>query len=408
MKASGSGEHREPSRAASLSLDFSSGKGGSQLPTPRLLYSTSRGLSLQESGVELCDMPVRLQLNVSEELERPISLSIVNRQDAPPADSSASQAADRLSRAAQPRDSVLDTLAAGENPHSAAQTAPLPRPAVARHAPAMHQSPQPAQGPEQGSAFAEVAAAGVDLLESDASKSLRSEQASASGSAVQQHASEQRAQQSEAVSTADASQRTSPVGEQVRAQLVEQEVHASLEPSTSDDSSPTATRSHTAAARPSHENRPPALKQGSTAIVPDPDAQYASSHSDAPAGTTATSNEGKADAGPIVKPALKGLNVAKPPIGGSKPSSTAVSPTASSMQHAAEPDEAALHGSALSDQEALSPSALSDSSEFGGRAQQGSGRDGHSHAGHVDWNELGKRSSRLAALAGKGSSPPVA
>lgn len=97
----------------------------------------------------------------------------------------------------------------------------------------------------------------------------------------------------------------------------------------------------------------------------------------------------------LIKPALKGLTVPKPPAGGSRSASTAVSPSAMTSTSPAAADQAAA-----SEQEALSPSALSDSSEFGGRPQQGHSRDGHSHTGHVDWNELGKRSSRLAALAG--------
>lgn len=97
----------------------------------------------------------------------------------------------------------------------------------------------------------------------------------------------------------------------------------------------------------------------------------------------------------LIQPALKGLTVPKPPAGGSRPASTAVSPTAATSKSPAAADRAAA-----SEHEALSPSALSDSSEFGGRPQQGHSRDDHSHTGHVDWNELGKRSSRLAALAG--------
>ena len=402
-RASGSGEHGEASPAASLSLDFSSGKAGSQLPTPRLMYSTSRGLSLQESGVELCDMLVRVQLEVSEDLERPVNISIVRRQDAPPADSTASQAANRLSRAAALKDSAPDTSAPGEDPPVAAQAAALPKPAVARQSPAAHQPAQLKQDPMQGSAFAEVAAAGVDDPDSGSSKDLRSQQGRAvtPGSAVQQEASEQHLQDPEAVSMAEASHQTGARALQLRAQVVEKEVHALLEPSTSNDSSLPAAKSSTTAADPSHESTLPASEQASAASLSDPGAQHAPSHSNVPPGTAATSDHDRADADPIAKPNLKGLNVAKPPAGSSKPSSTVATPTASSSrQHGAEPDQAALHSGGASDNEALSPSALSDSSEFGGRGQQGSGRDGHSHAGHVDWNELGKRSSRLAALAG--------
>ena len=402
-RASGSGEHGEPSRATSISLDFSSGKAGSQLPTPRLMYSTSRGLSLQESGVELCDMPFRLQLNVSDEAERPVEVCIVDRQDAPPADSAASQAATGLSRAAQLRDSAPGTSAPGEEPVVAAPAAALPKPAVARQSPAAHQPAQPMQDAMRGSAFAEVAAAGVNDPDFDSSRGLKSQQGSAvtSGSGAQQDASEQRLQDPEAVSIAGVSHQTGAKGMQLQAQLIEQEVHALLEPSTSDDSSLPAARSSTIAAESSHESSLSPLKQAPAASPSDYGGQHAPSHSDVPADTAAISDHDRADAGSIVKPALKGLNVSKPPAGSSKASSTVASPTASSRQHGAEPDQAALQGGAISDNEALSPSALSDSSEFGGRAQQGPGRDGHSHAGHVDWNELGKRSSRLAALAGK-------
>ena len=403
MRASGSGEHGEPSPAASLSLDFSSGKAGSQLPTPRLMYSTSRGLSLQESGVELCDMLVRVQLGVSEDLERPVNISIVKRQDASPADGTASQAASGLSETAQLRDTAPGTSAPGAEPPLAAPAAALPKPSVARQSPAAYQPPQPKQNSVQGSAFAEVAAAGLDNPDSASSKDAKSLQGSAviSRSAVQQDASAQHLQDPEAVGTAEASHQMGTPGMQLKAQLVELEVHASLEPSTSNDSSLPVAAAPTTAADPSHESSLPAVKQAPGASLSDHGIQHAPAHSDAPAGAAAPSDPDRADADSIVKPALKGLNVGKPPAGSSKASSTVASPTASSRQHGAEPDQAALQGGAMSDNEALSPSALSESSEFGGRAQQGSSRDGHSHAGHVDWNELGKRSSRLAALAGR-------
>ena len=400
-RASGSGEHRDPSRAASISLDCSSGKAGSQLPTPRLMYSTSRGLSLQESGVELCDMLVRLQLDVSEDLDRPVSISILKRQDTAPADNTLTQAARRLPRAEHPRDGAPGLSARGKASPVAAQTAALPRPVVARQTPAQQQPPQPAQGPTQGSAFARVAKAEREFTGSGTIQSVQSHQgvAAKTGSAVQQHASEENLQEPEALSTANASQHTSAGGMQPRALLIEQEVHASLSPSISDDSSPPAAGSHTPAADPSHEAGHPASDQALATLVSDRGAQHARSHS-AAAGTAAPTDGDKADAGTSTKPALKGLTVPKAPAGGRKQSSAAPSPTAGAAQSAAAPDQAAVHGGALSDDEALSPSALSESLEFGGRVQQGSVRDSNSHAGHVDWNELGKRSSRLAALAG--------
>ena len=164
-------------------------------------------------------------------------------------------------------------------------------------------------------------------------------------------------------------------------------------PKAIDDSSPQAEASFTAKVeRQSLTGTPLYSRAPGTAPAEHTDSQQGSSEK------IAIQRSASAAEGPIlglIKPALKGLTVPKPPAGGSRPASTAVSPTAATSKSPAAADRAAA-----SEHEALSPSALSDSSEFGGRPQQGHSRDDHSHTGHVDWNELGKRSSRLAALAG--------
>ena len=466
-QASGSGEHGQASRAASISLDSGSGKAGSQLPTPRLMHSTSRGLSLQASGVELCDALVRLQLAVSEDSERPVAIRIADRQDPVPRASAATQAVQDQPDPEHPRTGIASVPAAAKGPGSAARTAALPRPAVATHPSAGQRPPEPALGAVQGSA--EVSAAGADSSVYDTRDGMQPQQGqrnTSEGPAIQH---DDGSQAREAGSAAQAAHQTDAGGELPIAHLVEQEVHASLEPSGSNDSSPPAASSRATGVEPSHESSHSASRQAPTAALLDGSAQQVSSHSNAPARLPAASNGHTADTGtlsakdqsvlssPLVEtpelsavaserkgdhhmptddvpagstaalvhqtgegqatsrrststrgdrsvgssePTLKGLTIPRHSPGGSKPPSTAVSPTASGMQSGAAPDQAAARGAALSDHEARSPSALSDSSDFGGRPAHGSVRDSHPHAGHVDWNELGKRSSRLAALAG--------
>ena len=104
------------------------------------------------------------------------------------------------------------------------------------------------------------------------------------------------------------------------------------------------------------------------------------------------------------RPPLKGLVVRKAP-GERRAPSAAVSPTTSALRPRAAADQPSADAS-MSDQETLSPSAMSDSSDFGMRLQRGSSAGlAGPHAAHVDWNELGKRSSRLAALAGMRTLP---
>ena len=104
------------------------------------------------------------------------------------------------------------------------------------------------------------------------------------------------------------------------------------------------------------------------------------------------------------RPPLKGLVVRKAP-GERRPPSAAVSPTTSALRPRTAADQPSADAS-MSDQETLSPSAMSDSSDFGVRLQRGpSAGQAGPHAAHVDWNELGKRSSRLAALAGMRTLP---
>ena len=104
------------------------------------------------------------------------------------------------------------------------------------------------------------------------------------------------------------------------------------------------------------------------------------------------------------RPSLKGLVIRKAP-GERRPPSAAVSPTTSALRPRTAADEPSADAS-MSDQETLSPSAMSDSSDFGMRLQRGpSAGQAGPHAAHVDWNELGKRSSRLAALAGMHTLP---
>jgi len=275
-------------------------------------------------------------------------------------------------------------------------------------------------------------------------------------SSAEQHSSELHAD-----IAAEGSQGTIAGGVPPMERLVEQQVHASLEPSASTDSSPFAGARKTAIREVLHKTTPDALPIPPAAECSDSDVQEAVSHSNTAVETKPISDVEKAqDAGVVshagssspkphthssegpvssserpvaqhkttdsalrnatgpakqgvdahamqtgstgaadgpnvglVKPTLKGLAIPKPPTGGSKLSSTVVPPTASSMQPDAPLDQAAGHAGAVSDHEALSPSAMSDSSDLGGMFQ-------HPHAGHVDWNELGKRSSRLAALAG--------
>ena len=104
------------------------------------------------------------------------------------------------------------------------------------------------------------------------------------------------------------------------------------------------------------------------------------------------------------RPPLKGLVIRKAP-GERRPPSAAVSPTTSALRPQTAADQPSADAS-MSDQETLSPSAMSDSSDFGVRLQRGpSPGQAGPHAAHVDWNELGKRSSRLAALAGMRTLP---
>jgi len=496
LRASGSGEHSRPSRAGSTNLDFSSGQAGSQLPTPRLMYSTSRGLSLQESGVELSDMAVRVQLAVSETSDRPVEVCIAKKQDVTLPDSTAGQAAGNLPRSAPFMQSAASTSASGEEPHIAA----LPKPVIAsQHLATGQQAVKPSEVSTGSSAFAGMAASGAespdpprgDTLGTQQGTALTSERpgmpehgsSSQDGPMAEAHqaamtiaaslqpspmtpgtpsqgiiSAEQRSSKLHANIAAEGSQGIIAGGVPRMERLVEQRVRASLEPS---DSSSFAGVRKTAETEVSRETTPDALPIAPAAESSDSDVQEAVSHSNAADETMPTSEIEKAqDAGVVshagsspskpptpssqgpassserpvaqhktadsasrnatgpakqgvdahamrtgstgaadspnvglVKPTLKGLSVPKPPTGGSKLSSAVVSPTASSMQPDALLDQAAGHAGAASDHEALSPSAMSDSSDLGGMFQQ-------PHAGHVDWNELGKRSTRLAALAG--------
>ena len=137
-RASGSGDHSRP--VSSANLDFGSGQSGSLQPTPRLMYSTSRGLSLQESGVQLSDSVAAVRLSVAESSDRPVQVHIAARQQhTGQPERSSSLAAERHLAAGRPTESPGAMTLAGRDSSSA----PLPAPTVASTSTPARDSPPP-------------------------------------------------------------------------------------------------------------------------------------------------------------------------------------------------------------------------------------------------------------------------
>lgn len=504
IRASGSGEHGQPSVGSSHSLDFSSGQAASPMPTPRLMFSTSRGLSLQESGVELSSRPVRLHLAVSEASDRPVQLRIAKKQEPGQPNSSVNQPTEVASATGPFSEDVMPT--AGVNDPFV-----LPKPSIARMPaePEQHhtlskdgaaQSDVPplsvrrgaaniqkagaddSPGAQQNAAVAAEGATSLGQSTGDAQDGVVLEAREAALTVASLQSSPRAAGLSSAsigaVEPSSSGPELAESGEEQaargctelgagalplppEARLVEQQVYASLEPSLSNDSAPAVApytaESLGATAQPSSTvavlsgkqalDDPGTDKRASAAAGASDTAKHSAggpSHSTfwaaqsmcAPGagrlgrnedGTDSSGSSGHAvpsaeqagsqqashsltdphdsrthgDApglGPK-RPPLKGLIVPKLPAGGERSPSAAVSPQPSALRPHAPANQA---GADASDHEVLSTSAASDSSDFNVRAQQSSVRDSHSasHAAHVDWNELGKRSSRLALLAG--------